>query len=128
MYASLFMFGSDYRIETVGTQTVLHVPYAFRNALDTGSYPYPFWHSKGTWDSYQLATTLAIVIEDGRILGGMRGTQQDPSRPYVGHTFEGTWSGQTPEGLPSPASSVLYSSLFSESNAAVPALGYMPNA
>jgi uncharacterized glyoxalase superfamily protein PhnB len=71
MYASLFMFGSDFRIETSGTQTILRVPYAFRNALDTGSYPYPFWHSKGKWDSYQLATELVLVIEDGKLLGAM---------------------------------------------------------
>jgi hypothetical protein len=121
MYASLFMFGKDFRIESSGTQTVLRMPYQFRNSLDAGSYPYPFWHSKGKWDSYQLATELFLIIEDGRLLGGMRSEQQDPARPYVSHTFDGNWSWTTPEGIQQPYS-MLYSNLFSASNTAVPAL------
>jgi hypothetical protein len=119
MYASLFMFGTDFRIEAKGDQTILRVPYAFRNALDTGSYPYPFWHSKGKWDSYQFATDVILVIEDGKLLGGMRSAEQDTSRSYVEHTFDGRWDWTTPEGLPAPASSVLYSKLFSPQNAMV---------
>jgi hypothetical protein len=119
MYASLFMFGSDFRIEQSGSQTLLFVPYAFRNELDTGSYPYPFWHSKGKWDSYQFATELVLFIEDGKLLGGMRSAKQDPSRPYIGHTFDGNWDWMTPEGIPAPASSVLYSKLLSPQNAMV---------
>jgi hypothetical protein len=122
MYASLFMFGSDYRIETIGTQTVLHIPYAFRNALDAGSYPYPFWHSKGKWDSYQFATDLMLFIEDGRLLGGMRSADQDRARPAVSHTFDGNWSWTTPEGRVKPESSMLYSTLFSPSNPMIPEL------
>ncbi len=121
MYASLFMFGSDYRIEAVGTQTVLHVPYAFRGALDAGSYPYPFWHSKGKWDSYQLAKELVLFIEDGKLLGGMRSAEQDKTRPSVEHTFDGNWTWNTPEGIPMP-STMLYSNLFSASNPMIPAL------
>ncbi|HWO17378.1 MAG TPA: hypothetical protein VNO30_01335 [Kofleriaceae bacterium] len=119
MYASLFMFGSDFRIEQSGTQTLLFVPYAFRNELDTGSYPYPFWHSKGKWDSYQFATELVLFIEDGKLLGAMRGAKQDTSRPFTGHTFDGNWSWMTPEGVPAPSSSVLYSKLLSPENAMV---------
>jgi hypothetical protein len=122
MYASLFMFGSDYRIETIGTQTILHVPYAFRNALDAGSYPYPFWHSKGKWDSYQFAKELVLFIENGRLLGGMRGAEQDPTRTAVSHTFDGNWSWNTPEGIPMPKTSMLYSNLFSTSNSMIPEL------
>jgi hypothetical protein len=122
MYASLFMFGSDFRVENNGSQTLLHIPYAFRGALDAGSYPYPFWHSKAKWDSYQLATEVVLVLENGRLLGGMRGEVQDPGRPYVAHTFDGKWGWTTPEGIPQPASSMLYSSLFSRSNTMIPVL------
>jgi hypothetical protein len=121
MYASLFMFGHDFRVETNGSQTLLHMPYAFRGALDAGSYPYPFWHSKGKWDSYQLATELVLVFENGRLLGGMRGAVQDPARPYTAHTFDGKWSWTTPEGIPQPVT-MLYSNLFSPSNTMIPAL------
>jgi len=117
MYASLPMFGSDFRIEKAGDQTVVHVPYSFRNALDGGSYPYPFWHSAAKWDGYQFSTTIAIFIEDGRLLGAMRGAQKDTTRPDVDRpAFDGNWSWESPEGLASPASSVLYSKLFSQSN------------
>ncbi len=122
MYASLFMFGSEYKIEAKGTQTILHVPYAFRNALDAGSYPYPFWHSKGKWDSYQFATNLVLFIEDGKVLGGMRSAEQDPSRSSISHAFDGNWNWTTPEGLVKPASSMLYSKLFSTSNTMIPEL------
>jgi hypothetical protein len=122
MYASLFMFGSEYKIEARGTQTILHVPYAFRNALDGGSYPYPFWHSKGKWDSYQFATNLVLFIEDGKLLGGMRSAEQDPTRSSISHNFDGNWAWTTPEGLVKPASSMLYSSLFSTSNTMIPEL------
>jgi hypothetical protein len=121
MYASLFMFGSDFRVEVNGAQTLLHMPYAFRGALDAGSYPYPFWHSKGKWDSYQLATEVVLVLENGHLLGGMRGEAQDPARPYVAHTFDGQWSWTTPEGIPQPTA-MLYSNLFSPSNTMIPVL------
>ena len=63
MYLSLFMFTGEVRLETVGDFTVIHLPYQFRNQLDIGSYPYPFWHSKAKWDSWQLSPELAIVME-----------------------------------------------------------------
>jgi hypothetical protein len=111
------MFGSDFRIEARGTQTVLFIPYAFRGALDAGSYPYPFWHSKGKWDSYQFATDVVFFIEDGKLIGAMRSSEQDPSRPAVQQTpFDGNWSWTTPEGLTKPASSMLYAGLFSPAN------------
>jgi mono/diheme cytochrome c family protein len=124
MYASLFMFGSDFRIEQSGTQTRLFVPYAFRGELDTGSYPYPFWHSKGKWDSYQFATELVLFLEDGKLLGAMRSAKQDPSRPFVPHSFDGKWEWATPEGLPAPATSMLYAKLFSPQNAMIPQLDH----
>jgi hypothetical protein len=114
MYASLFMFGADYRVETQGTQTLLYIPYAFRNELDTGSYPYPFWHSKGKWDGYQFATEVVFFIENGKLLGAMRSAHQDPTRPDMPRTgFDGNWTWKTPEGLTLPGSSMLYSKLFS---------------
>lgn len=122
MYASLYMFGADYRLETVGTTTVLLMPFEFRGALDAGSYPYPFWHSKGKWTNYHQAKEIAIVIEGGRLLGGLRGAEQDPSRPVVDRTFDGNWSWSSLEGIPQPQNAMLYSNLFSPENELVPEL------
>jgi hypothetical protein len=54
MYLSLSMFTGERRIERVDGKTVLHLANRFRNELDIGSYPYPFWHSKAKWDSPAL--------------------------------------------------------------------------
>jgi hypothetical protein len=122
MYASLFMFGSDFRIETKGTQTILRVPYGFRSELDVGSFPYPFWHSKGKWDSYQFAKEVVFFIEGGKLIGAFRSEEQERAQPPVEHAFDGNWDWTSAEGTPRPESSMLYSKLFSPTNAMIPEL------
>jgi hypothetical protein len=115
MYLSLFMFPGGYRIQEVGTYTVLHLPYRFRGGLDIGAYPYPFWHSKKKWDSYQLSTELLLVFEKGKIIAGYRSELQDPQRPYVARQWDGQWRwiGKSGHEMPYVA---LYTYLFSASN------------
>jgi hypothetical protein len=92
MYLSLLMFGGQPNVEqTADGLTVLHMPLAFRNDLEIGSYPYPFWHSQTKWNSYQLAREYLIIIEDGKWIGAMRSADQDTSRPQVQHTWSGQW-------------------------------------
>ena len=92
MYLSLLMFTGDMRIEqTSDGLTVVHMAAMFRNQLDMGSYPYPFWHSQKKWDSYQLAREFIMVIENGKWIGAMRSADQDPSHPTVSHTWSGQW-------------------------------------
>src|SRR5947209_14631807 len=68
MYLSLFMFPGPYRIERADPYLLLWIPYQFRSRLDMGAYPYPFWHSKKKWDSYQFATELILVFQNGKII------------------------------------------------------------
>ncbi len=91
MYLSTFMFGTDYSIEQVGDTTVMHIPVTFRGAMSTGAYPYPFWHSEKKWNAYNYATTIHFVIQNGMVIGALRGTQQDPTRPKVAHSWDGLW-------------------------------------
>jgi hypothetical protein len=92
MYLSLLMFPGAVSIEqTPDGLTVAHVAYQFRNQLDMGSYPYPFWHSKKKWDSYQLAPEILVLVKDGKWIGAMRASEQDPTRPQVAHTWSGQW-------------------------------------
>jgi hypothetical protein len=92
MYLSLMMFPGDMNIEqTSDGLTVVHLPVMFRNQLDMGSYPYPFWHSQKKWDSYQLAREFIMVIQNGKWIGAMRSADQDASRPEVAHTWSGQW-------------------------------------
>jgi hypothetical protein len=115
MYLSLMMFPGDHSVEqTSDGLTVVHLPYGFRNGLDMGSYPYPFWHSKKKWDSYELSTEMLLVFQNGKWVGAMRGPTQDAARPHVGHVWSGQWRWET-AGQEQPYVS-LYSYLFSSQN------------
>ena len=120
MYLSLFMFGTDYKIEQIGKLTVLHMPIKFRGAMGTGAYPYPFWHSTKKWDAYNYAKTIHFVIDDGVMVGALRSTEQDKSRPVVKHGWDGLWRWQH-AGVQMPYVS-LYDYLFSKENPYVPQL------
>jgi hypothetical protein len=92
MYLSLYMFNGDVRIEqTADGLTVLHLGYQFRNELEIGSYPYPFWHSKKKWDSYQYSREVTLIIQNGKWIGAMRVADQDTTRSFVTHTWSGQW-------------------------------------
>jgi hypothetical protein len=115
MYLSLMMFTGQRRIEqTADGLTVVHLANQFRNGLQMGSYPYPFWHAKKKWDSYEMATEVLLIFQGGQWVAAMRGTDQDPARPHVAHTWSGQWQWET-GGQAQPYVS-LYSYLFSSAN------------
>ncbi len=122
MYVSLYSFPTDHRIELLPDgRTALHVKARFRNALDMGSYPYPFWHRLGKWESYQLADDLVFLIKDRKILGALRSFATRPDRSdFVTHEWGGQWEWRKGgEVMPFNA---LYTYLFSKDNPHVPAL------
>ncbi len=118
MYLSLFMFTGEVKIESSGDFTVIHLPFFFRNRLDPGSYPYPFWHSKNKWDSWQLAPELILIMENGKLTGALRSAarpdEAERRKAYVERTWSGQWRWQE-GGQPMPFVS-LYTFLFSASN------------
>jgi hypothetical protein len=115
MYLSLFMFPGTYRLEKADPYLLLHLPYQFRNQLDMGAYPYPFWHSKKKWDSYQYATELILVFQQGKIVAAYRSDQQDKKRPHVAHDWDGRWQWTDAKGQEQPYVS-LYTYLLSPEN------------
>jgi hypothetical protein len=115
MYLSLLMFPGQYRIERVGPYLLLRLPYQFRNRLDPGAYPYPFWHSKRKWDSYQLATELILVFEQSKITAAYRSDEQDAGRPYLPRVWDGRWRWTDPAGREMPYVA-LYAYLLSPQN------------
>jgi hypothetical protein len=115
MYLSLFMFPGPYRMERADPYLLLRLPYQFRNGLDPGAYPYPFWHSKKKWDSYQLATELILVFQNGKIIAGYRSDKEDPTRPSVARQWDGLWTWIDAAGREMPYDA-LYRYLFSASN------------
>ena len=114
MYLSLLMFTGEVRVESAGNFIVIHLPYQFRNQLDMGSYPYPFWHSKTKWDSWQLSPELVLVMEGGRLKGALRSAMRDETRPYFPRTWSGQW--QWREGGKEMPYVSLYTYLFSRDN------------
>jgi hypothetical protein len=118
MYLSLFMFTGDVRIESSGDFVVIHLPFRFRNEMDPGAYPYPFWHSKTKWDSWQLSPELILIMEGGKLTGALRSSDRPDEAERRAHYVDRTWSGQwqwKEAGQPMPYVS-LYKFLFSPTN------------
>jgi hypothetical protein len=119
MYLSLFMFTGEVSIEKSGDEfVVIHLPYQFRNQLDPGSYPYPLWHSKGKWDTWQLSPELILVMEKGKLVGALRSDKrpdlEERMKRYVPREWSGQWRWQK-DGQEMPYVT-LYSFLFSSQN------------
>lgn len=115
LYLSLMMFNGESRIEqTPDGMTVLHLGTRFRNELEMGSYPYPFWHSKKKWDSYEQSEELLLIVQKGKWVGAMRSAVLDPTRPHVAHTWSGQWTWT--EGTEEMPYVTLYKYLLSPKN------------
>lgn len=112
MYLSLFMFTGAYTMDQSGDLTVVHLPYQFRNGLDPGAYPYPFWHNPSKWRDYQLATEMHLVFRDGRMVGALRSAVRLNWRPATVRTWDGQWN-WADGGEPRVS---LYRNLFSPTN------------
>src|SRR5262245_58774193 len=59
LYAPLFMFDGTWRLDYQQGERLYRARLGvlFRNALDPGQYPYPFWHDARKWNDYQAANT-----------------------------------------------------------------------
>jgi hypothetical protein len=126
MYLSLFMFDTNYRVERVGDQTIIHMPAHFRGQLDAGEYPYPFWHSDKKWDAYHYSTEVILVYVEGKLKGAVRSAVSDTSRPKVARTWDQKWHWFSPganhEANQAEPRVTLYASLFRPENPHVKAL------
>lgn len=119
MYLSTFMFEeAPTTLERSGEYRVLRVPVRFRNQLDAGEYPYPFWHSEKKWTAYEQASELIFVIDPNNKVPVVARTTLDPTRLHQNRVWDGQWrwnNDQEPRVT-------LYSYLFSGSNPHVAAL------
>ena len=100
LYLSLYMFPAQHSVEKLPDgRTLLRVAAKFRNKLDMGSYPYPFWHSARKWGAYQMSNDLIFIVKDGKLQAALRsaeGTEPldlvPPRLPEVVHDWGGQWS------------------------------------
>ncbi|WP_437618103.1 hypothetical protein [Sorangium sp. So ce1151] len=111
VYLSIFSFESDYRVEKIGGLTVIHLPYHFRNKLDPGSFPYPFWHQPKKWDAYQTTVELLLVMKQDRVIGALRSAESDERRPRVHRDWDHQFMWRGEDGREEPRYT-LYENLF----------------
>jgi hypothetical protein len=124
LYAPLFMFDGTWRFDDEQSEGLYRARLGalFRNALDPGQYPYPFWHSAKKWNDYQSANTLVLWIEprSKSIMVGqyINDRQKHPGliRPPVARpAFDGQWMWRDAKGDAQPAPA-LFRGLFSGDN------------
>lgn len=115
VYLSTFMFTGEHRVKQEGPRTILEVDAKFRDALDAGDYPYPFWHSAKKWQAYLDTQALALVFEGDRLVACYRKLYDDPSRPKVTREWDGRWQWTDEKGVEQPRAA-LYSYLLSKGN------------
>src|SRR5229473_7462740 len=111
LYMPMFMFTGDYEIGFDPTERIYRarVPALFRNALDPGQYPYPFWHDAKKWADYQAANELTLWIDPTKVKVvimqfSARG-KPDPrltSAPYTQPAFDGKWMWTDAKGQSQP--------------------------
>lgn len=114
IYLATFMFKGEPKVEQVNHLILIHLPTQFRNQLDIGAYPYPFWHSSKKWTSYQQTTELLLFMEQEKLNGALRSAVVDQQRPTVEHVWDGKWVWTDAHG--NQPFVTLYTRLFSPSN------------
>ncbi len=117
LYLPLFMFPGDYQIEKADNLTVIRMPYVFRGDLDVGDYPYPFWHSAKKWKGYHQSKALLLVLQDGKLVGGLRSAEQrDTPIKMASRAWDKLWYWKNQDTGQWEPKGVLFENLFSKEN------------
>ena len=123
MYLPLFMYTGQSKVEFNETEGLYkaELGVAFRNQMQPGEFPYPFWHEENKWSQYQGAKTVILWInpETVKIVSGQftpKGSMgADLGTAKVDHKFEGTWTWTDADGKQQPKLT-LFEGMFSPSN------------
>ncbi len=129
MYLSLFTFTGQWSVETdpVDHVGVIRVEAYFRNALPSGSFPYPFWHSAAKWNDYEIANELRFYLDPkDQVFVVTRSTHgSEANRGAFAHVtppaFDGKWQWTDADGRTEPRAS-LFSNRYSAGNPRLAAL------
>jgi hypothetical protein len=111
LYLPMFMLTGDYEINFDPTERLYRarVSALFRNALDLGQYPYPFWHDAKKWADYQAANEVTLWVDPAKVKVvimqfSARG-KPDPrltSVPRTPPAFDGKWMWTDTNGQSQP--------------------------
>lgn len=124
MYLPLFMFNGEHKVEWVESEKLARIRLrtAFRNRLQPGQFPYPFWHEAEKWSMYQAANEVLLWWHPGRArITAAQFTvhgEQAPlarSEPVPAHAFGGQWMWADAQGKAQPKVT-LFDGLFQADN------------
>ncbi|HXU32177.1 MAG TPA: hypothetical protein VN851_16530 [Thermoanaerobaculia bacterium] len=113
MYLSTYTFPGPYQVRQEGKFRVAEVAAKFRNNLDSGDYPYPFWHSAKKWQAYVDTEAVLLVFDQDRLIAAFR--KAAPTTTVVEKPWDGRWRWTDANGVEQPRVA-LYSYLFSKGN------------
>jgi hypothetical protein len=123
MYIPLFMFNGRHTVELDAKEKlyVVRLETAFRNRLQPGQFPYPFWHSDHKWNTYQGANNLLLWIDPKSVtIRFAQFTDRGATPPInvsapLKHEFDGKWMWTDAAGQAQPQVT-LFDGLFSADN------------
>ena len=123
-YAPMWMWDGKYDVEYVAKDKIYRITAGagFRNELNFGQYPYPFWHEPKKWTDYEDANTMAIWIDPKIMKVSQLTFYKRADKPAVAQssrrhmpTFDGKWMWVDDKGQQQPAPT-LFVGLYSENN------------
>ncbi len=120
LYLSTFTFARPYEVRQEGRFTVLEIGARFRDGLDAGDYPYPFWHSPQKWQAYVDTQALLLVFERDRLVAAYRRRTPDTGHA-VARPWDSRWHWTDARGGEQPRVA-LFSYLLSADNPWLPTL------
>jgi hypothetical protein len=92
VYLSTFTFPGAYEVRREGSFTVVEVEARFRDGLDSGDYPYPFWHSEKKWQAYATTRAVLLIFERDQLVAAYRKAAPDPApTTTTARKWDGRW-------------------------------------
>src|SRR2546423_5242053 len=131
LYLSLFMFSGEYTVEYVERERLylIRLRAGFRNLLQPGQFPYPFWHEEAKWGVYQTANSVLLWVDPKTakiVIGQFTDRGSSPavlSTQPIKPKFDGSWIWMDKEGRIQPRVT-LFDGLFRADNPLLPKLDF----
>lgn len=124
MYLPLFMFTGKSSISYSAKERLYRVELGarFRNRLQPGQFPYPFWHEDEKWKTYEDANAILLwvdprqsVVRVAQFTAQGTLTPSAPNTPVAHRPFDGRWMWTDAGGQQQPKVT-LFDGLFRADN------------
>lgn len=124
MYLPLFMFSGRSEVTYSTEEKLFRIELGarFRNRLQPGQFPYPFWHEDEKWATYEGANAILLWVDPKEMVVRaaqftMKGTLEPAgaNTPVARRQFDGKWMWTDAKGETQPKAT-LFDGLFSQEN------------